>query len=354
MSKQIQKSGDYSNNHQSTGAMTINYGADFDEIKAICIGVFIENFELLSKKAYAKACKRMKIFVEKFITELFNKNREGIMQVEDPGFQHSLYSAQKLYACSGDDNLGDLLIQFLVERSKHPNRDAKQIVINEAITTLPKLSDKQIDILSIVFIIDNLKHISIKCPEDLIAKLNKYLSPFSKSISKNHMLYLHLSYASCCDFSGLSRNRLGNILFMQNSFLFNNGFKEDALKKENIEISDVNILLGECYHDKLRLQITCPNYQFTRSISEKEGLNRDMVTRLINLNGRYSMNFDEVENYLKEKLDFFAELTDVWNNSLLRAATLTSVGTEIAIANIRNKIGTIEEFNVNLNYLEQI
>lgn len=51
-----------------------------------------------------------------------------------------LFSAQKEHARIGDEDLGDLLVQLLVDRTKVRDRNLVQIALNESLEVAPKLT----------------------------------------------------------------------------------------------------------------------------------------------------------------------------------------------------------------------
>jgi len=65
---------------------------------------------------------------DKFLTKLETENPDSLKQAEAPDFQDAFFTVQKEYAKSGDEDLGNLLVNLLVDRSKQKVRDIKQIV----------------------------------------------------------------------------------------------------------------------------------------------------------------------------------------------------------------------------------
>ena len=75
----------------------------------------------------------------------------------DPDFQYSIYLVQREYARTGDETLGDLLTDILVDRSKCDNRSILQIVLNESLLVAPKLTSVQVNTLSLIQLLSNMR-----------------------------------------------------------------------------------------------------------------------------------------------------------------------------------------------------
>ena len=148
---QHQKTGDNSTNIQAE-SITISCGLTYSDVKEIALDVFNTNFLRLSDESYRVALERNAEITEKFLIELEKQNPAGINSAQDPDFQYTLFNLQNAYARCGDAELGDLLVNLLVDRTKQPNRSLLQIVLNESIIVAPKLTQQQLSALSIVFL----------------------------------------------------------------------------------------------------------------------------------------------------------------------------------------------------------
>ena len=120
MSKQTQKGGDHSTNIQAH-AVAITQGPSVAEVRALALDVFRANFLELAGQAAEAARARAEEITEKFLKELQQQHKQGLKQAQDPDFQYALYTAQREYARCGDKELGDLLVDLLVDRTKQEN-----------------------------------------------------------------------------------------------------------------------------------------------------------------------------------------------------------------------------------------
>eukprot|EP01032_Pedospumella_encystans_P030690 gene30690-34638_t len=94
---------------------------------------------------------RVEKITNDFFSELLAKNSNGVAQAQDPDFQYVFLQAQTSYARSGAADLEQLLVDLLVDRIGAAERDILQIVLNESLATVSKLTDSHIATLAVAF-----------------------------------------------------------------------------------------------------------------------------------------------------------------------------------------------------------
>lgn len=93
------------------------------EARAIALDVAKATFYELSSVAKETANIRVEEITDQVIKKLENDYPAGLQKANDPDFQYALFTVQKEYARNGDKDLGDLLVDLLVDRSKQDQRD---------------------------------------------------------------------------------------------------------------------------------------------------------------------------------------------------------------------------------------
>ncbi|ARW05757.1 LPO_1073/Vpar_1526 family protein [Bacillus atrophaeus] len=195
-----QNGGKDSTNYQ---ANVINVGVTAEEVRNIALDLFKANFLELSQQAAEIASYRAEKLVNDTLEKLKEENPVGIEKMKNPDMQYAMYTAQKEYARTGDENLEKILINLLVERTKEDGRTLKQIVLDESLSVISKLNQKQIDILSLVFIImRTINNIYINFDREVGDLLDYYERLYSKFINElptveEDTLLEHLVYAGC-------------------------------------------------------------------------------------------------------------------------------------------------------------
>ncbi len=347
-SKQSQKSGNDSKNYQVAGDLNIN-GLGYSDVKQIAIDVFQNNFEKLSKVAYKTALDRAEKITIKFLDMLKKEYPEGIRQAEYPAFQRTLFNVQKEYAITGNENNGDLLVNLLIDRTKQGERTLEQIVLDEAITTIPKLTKEQIGTLSVIFLTKRVIYDDDNCnTEKLINILIQYYQPFISDLSKNINCYLHLEYASCGKIS-IAGESIIESFKKHYGGVFNKGFDKEQLNTIKISEEVKNKIITICLNDKNKLRINAMNTNKAIELINKNKINDDTKAKLLNLNASNLMNNNEIKQLFIDKHKHMERLFDVYDNSYLKRFNLTSVGVAIGHANIKGKFGTFNDLNVWIN-----
>ena len=105
-------------------------GLSYSDVRDVALDVFRSNFYQLAAPAMETAKARAQEITDDFLKKLQQEYPDGFKKGQDPDFQHALFTVQKDYARTGDKDLGDLLVDLLVDRSKQDQRDILQIVLN--------------------------------------------------------------------------------------------------------------------------------------------------------------------------------------------------------------------------------
>ncbi|MGI8638395.1 MAG: LPO_1073/Vpar_1526 family protein [Pyrinomonadaceae bacterium] len=333
---QQQESGDNSANYQ---AETINqYGLSYRDAKEIALDVFRENFTSLSEQARNIAKERAEELVDSFLNEVKEKNPDLLNTVQEPSMQLALYSAQKSYVKTGDKDVADLLVDILVDRAEQTERNLKQIVLDESLEVVPKLTNEQLDILTIVFVIKYSINNGLVNLETLKEYLETCIKPFTDGLTKENSAYQHLEYCNCGTVSVLG-NSIEAIFLANYKGVFCKGIVTEECLKEYGNILRFPHLLTSCLHDRTKLQINAINDDVLKEQISRYGLSEEESQKLTSLFASNVMNESEVKEYLSKQGDFMVNLLDVWQNSSMRVMTITSVGIAIAQANYKRKTG---------------
>lgn len=342
---QKSKSGDNSTTFQAE-TVNINQGLNYSEVKDIALDVFNSNFLQLSKEALNTAVQRVEEITNNFIERLKKDKPDSLESVNDPGFQSALYEVQKNYAKTGDKDMADVLVDILVDRVEHKERDLKQIVLDESINVIPKLTSSQLDTLTIIFLLKYSVNYGVVNIDTLKQYLTNNIKPFTDNLSKENSLYQHLEFAGCGSISIGSKN-IEDIFKNTYRGLFYKGFTEDEFKKQVGEFKDFKGFIAKCLNDENKFQLNLINEEVLNQKITKENLNDDNTKKLKTLFNQHILSNKEIEEKLIEIGKPFLEvLFDVWKNSAMKNMSLTSVGIAIAQANYRRKTGQTLDLSI--------
>jgi hypothetical protein len=143
---------------QSSGAHSVNYqagrdlvlGSSLADIRTIAIGVFHENFPRLQAEAAREVERRFNTNLESIIGRIAHElSPELWAKVADPDVQFKLYEVLQAGVRRDERQLQEHLASLIIERIKNHGDAFKRIVLNEAITTVPKITRNQLNILAL-------------------------------------------------------------------------------------------------------------------------------------------------------------------------------------------------------------
>ncbi len=344
---QKQEGGDSSTNLQGQ-TIVINQGISYADAKEIAIDVYQANFLKLSQVAETTAKARVEEITELFFSKLQKEHPEGIGNAHNPDFQYALFTVQKEYAKTGDKALGDLLVDLLVDRSKQQQRNILQIVLNEALSTAPKLTDSQLAVLAVKFLFGYTQHLSVGNHDLLGQYFDKFIAPLSSKIVKNQAAFQHLEYAGCGSV-GTFPNALASILGSTYQGLFLKGFDQKEVVDRSISLGlDQQFFIG-CLNDPSKTQVNALNKDGLSKKFEEVGVTEEDRSKISALFELGKMSETEIRDKCIEVRPYMADIFDCWESSSMGRLTLTSVGIAIGHANIKRFAGEFADLAIWIN-----
>lgn len=276
---------------QSGGAGSINAQAGRDVVlngitasEAIDIadGVFWKNFLTMGGTAEQALRERVERFVRDFVGRLQAENPTGLGSMGDPDMLRTLYVAEEGYACSGEDDLEEALIDLLVDRAGQTERDLKTHILNQAVATLPKLTKQQRAALAIIFFTKNSRYAG---PFDLAsyyAYVANFLVPFMDLISEKTSDLRYMQYTRVGSIS-LSQITL-EMTFHNSAYgFFVSGFtREGAIAAERLPnpvahvdwmpfLDDSDIFMP-CIRNSEKLQIKARSLSDVQELADEKNI----------------------------------------------------------------------------------
>jgi hypothetical protein len=140
------------NNSQAIQAQgNVNIGLSYTDVKKIVYDLFEQNFPKLVEEAKNSAKQNVDSY-----TQILEKNLKAkidsidLNKFKDPNTQFLLNSSIRIAARKGNKVDLDLLSETLISSLRNNNTEMLNIVSEQALEALPKLTARQINILSIV------------------------------------------------------------------------------------------------------------------------------------------------------------------------------------------------------------
>lgn len=341
MAKKIdQQAGDNSTNLQVGGNLTI--GVTATEARQIAMDVFKINFYELSEKALKTATDRAIKITDDFIDKFYTNYPHLDLKLENPAVQASMFTAQKEFAKNGDPILEDNLLSTLLHRIDSEERSLKQIVLDEALSIIPKLTTSQINVLTFLFSgLYSMSH-EILNLEQLKIFINSKFANFYPDEIISFSYFSHFQFTGCCTVlaGGGTFISLEEIFIKKYAGLFSNGFTNEEFETifgENIKNYNSGMFLS-CLRDNTKKQFSCLTEKILdHQISEHGCSNK--ASQLKSLFNKSTMSKDEVKTYLIQLDPKMANIIETWGTNDMKSMRLTSVGIAIAIINYNRVTG---------------
>ena len=332
-----QKGGDNSQNIQVNGNLTC--GITYSEARQIALDVFYANCQTLMREAARTSEIRANEIVEDFIKKLFEEHPELSYRLQEPSIQYSTFSVIKNYVKTGDVDLKERLLKMLMHRMEVKDRSMEQIVLDEAIEILPKLTQDTINILSLVFSAIYVRH-DIKNLDTFNDFINSKLMVFYPDQTSD-AIYTHLQYTGCCTLlsEGGTYKPFPSIIKNRYSGLFNKGFSKELLEQTlSANYEQISPIVTNCQQNMTLLQFNAINESVLNFAISKHNLGH-LSNKITQLHKQTEMSDEEIANYLCTINLKMKAFMDEWKGERgsLKSIALTSVGYAIAILNYNIK-----------------
>lgn len=345
---QQQSIGDASTAIQAGG--DVHYGITYTEARSIALDVAKATYYELTGFAKETAGLRVEEITEQVLKKISESNPENLNKAVDPDFQFALATVQKEYARTGDKDLGDLLVDILVDRSKLDKRDILQIVLNESLDTAPKLTESHLAVLAIMFLFGYTQNHSINNHEKFGLYLDQRAQPFVDKLPTNDAAYMHLEFSRCGSIESFRELRLEQIFGTTYQGQFMNGFESLELEGMGISLDLYKQYFISCVNNFSKLQVNANSQETLETLLLSDPLmTEDIKNKIIQLFNTNKMSDDEIKNKIIQIRPYMSQVFDAWTNSSMKSFTLTSVGIAIGHANIKRFSGEFADLRIWIN-----
>ena len=323
----------HSQNVQAAHAsnVVVNYN-DVQSMREVALDVYRSNFLELQDVARDVALARAEKITTEFITRISEDLSLERERLADPDVQRSLYRAQSEYACSGEQDLGQVLTDLLVDRVREGERNLRTLALNEAIVTAPRLTIEQRTTLAVVFFVKHTRMAGLLPLEFYLASIRSTLGKLAPHFTEKRADFQHMASA------GVGTLGAGEVGFeaayrAQVPGYFTTGFDRDHVRANNAltYFADSTDLLMPCLRDDGKLQIKAMSPDDAQPLAEQIGAPesahaiRDLMTT--NLVSDHTLAAD-----IAGASTAVSELIRGWNDGYAKYLDLTSTGIAIGHA----------------------
>lgn len=118
-----------------------NYGLGYNDVKEICRDVIRQELAIVTKEATNTLNQEISAFENQFIDRLEKlENPHVVDKLKTPKLQFVLHDTMKEFAKTDNLDTKEELVELLIERLKINEHSTEQILIDDAIKIIPKLS----------------------------------------------------------------------------------------------------------------------------------------------------------------------------------------------------------------------
>lgn len=347
--EQAQAVGDGSTALQAGGNIEITQiGLSYMEVRDVALDVFRANFYQLAGPAMETAKARATEITENFLKKLQAEHPDGFKKGQDPDFQHALFTVQKEYARTGDKDLGDLLVDLLVDRSKQDQRDILQIVLNESLATAPKLTETQLSVLAIIFLFRYTQNHRIGNHDLLGDYFDKHVLPFAERLVKNPSCYQHLEFTGCGSIQ-MGVVSLEHVLGQTYQGQFLKGFEVSEIQTRGVTVGMDDRFFMPCLNNPEKIQVRANSGKLLEQNMDASSIGAEDKAKILALFDVGKMSDAEIRETCIKLRPYMEKVFDTWSGSAMNSFTLTSVGMAIGHANIKRLIGEFASLSIWIN-----
>lgn len=331
---QNQISGNDSVNFQAK-EIKINTGLSYADVKQIVLDTFNSNFHTLKQEALELSNTRAIEFIEKFLSKIEEKEINLLNRFKDPDFLINFFDAQKAYAAKGYKFQMDLLIQMLMEKSKSNSLSTFELTVDESLKVITKLTQGQIDYLTIVLVLKNLNAVELPTENILKSFIQENIEPFISEVLSITDL-VHLESIGCIH----KRNSGAYIglhsLTYKFERLFIKGFTKQYFENKVGKIEIYKDFLVPHAHNPELFQLFSMHQNTIQSRCQSHNLSKDNCQKIDRVYFETRMESDEIENYYTNISPNLKKLINTFNTNYGRYE-LSTTGVLISIINLKAK-----------------
>lgn len=328
---------------------TVHQGLTYSDAKDLIVSVIDQKLIKFKDEAEVIFNKRTDEFKALLSEKIKDLPEQDMGKLREPDTQIALLEAAKISGRKQNEELRELLANLVVSRIKNDKtgkEELKNIVYNEAISTVNKLTSDQLKIITLCYLARYTSYGGIVSWDTFKNYLDTYIKPFI-NFKNTNAEFQHIEYTGCGSL-GIGSWNIVDIYRQQYSFLF-----LDPIEKAKIN----SIQLPEKIRSEfLHLDTTEDKYfiriknkeELEKHLKEK-GLEETKLKQFLALYEQNIKNNNEVKKKLEEETKIGKQLLELWEKSNISRLTLTSVGIAIATSYLEQIVSEKVDINIWIN-----
>jgi hypothetical protein len=336
MSRQDQNAGDGAIAIQSGGDVTIYQGMTSAQMAEIMLAL-ASQLQKFQADAEKKVDERLNKFRDDMLKQFSNSAEANPEAFKDPDFQFLLLNAQNSFARSGDDQLGEILVKLLAERSMQPDRSRVSLVLNRAAETVNLLTSEELSILSLAFVIFYTGPAGQIDYKGLLLRFSRFIVPFMSNAGTSLAPYEYLESLGCLSINHMIGRNLRDIFVQVYGSVLTDGFSQndfDAVVANAMLAPALRVLLVPHETNLGAFRFAATNKSTLDSQLKSANILPDVMQRILAFFDTQLWNEQIFEQRMRADASGFDTLEGIWANSALQKISLTSLGKALGHANL--------------------
>jgi hypothetical protein len=331
------------------GQINIRKGLTYFEIKDLVKSVVDQQLIAFRDEAETVYIQRTEEFKNLLVDKIKYLPEEEISKLKEPDTQLTLLEAAKISGRKQNEELRELLANLVVNRIKNDKsgkEELKNIVYNEAVSTINKLTVDQLKIVTLCYLLRYTRYSNIVSWDTFNNYLNSNIKQFL-DFKDTDAEFQHLEYAGCCSISPLSWDLI-DIFKMNYSFLFLNLVNKNQI--DELALSDEiknEIVALDVKEDKYFIRVL--NKTELENYLKEKDVDEETVKNLVEIYESHVKNNEDIKTKISDETDIGKELLGLLEQSTLQHLSLTSVGIAIAASYFEQVTGQKIDIDIWIN-----
>lgn len=290
--------------------------------------------------------KRVTQFKTKVFEGLQNLSESELDKLREPDAQFALRQAAFISGKKTNKELIDTLGSLVIGRIKNhqiETEDLKNIVFNEAIQTIDKLTPNQLKIITLCYILSQTYMQGIKTIKEFNEYLNRSVKPFL-DFKNTNAEFQHIQYAGCGSI-GIGQWNITVSFRESYSLVFQKTLTPNEVEKIDLdpEIKS-KIFVKQSQADEYTIPVT--EKKILETYLKDRNLDSEKIKEIVNILDQHLMGESEIREKIEKDTDIGKDLMKKLDDTPIKNLQLTSVGIAIAATYYENIVG--EKLNIDL------
>lgn len=334
-----QQGGPESTNVQALRDVVVVQGSSPEQVRDIVSEAIRANALQMRSVAAQVVEERIEHFSERLVQRLAREDAELTAATSDPDVQYAIVQAGIGYARTGDDDLAGVLVDLIADRARVETRSLLAVVIDDAVTVAPRLTDGELAILTLFWRLVHTQDQSLNDLDRLSQWVQREVAPLVPYLPRGDASYLHLQALGCANVQ-VTSIPFRDVWTKTYAGLFAEGFEDAEVPETLLESArslDAPPLFISSLRDPARRQVNALNEEGFDAVHGAR-LHETELPQAKALLAR-TLSDEKLLDALGAVDPAVRVLHDIWQSTPMQSLRLSAVGIAVAHANWRHLTG---------------